>query len=52
MKAKFTLRIEENKLKEMKITAIKNDVHLNELIEKIFDEYVKNEEKNQDDEVA
>lgn len=52
MKAKFTLRIEENKLKEMKITAIQNDIHLNDLIEKLFDEYIEKEQKNSENEVA
>ena len=38
-KAKFTLRIEEKKLKEMKIFAIEKGIHLNELLIKAFELY-------------
>lgn len=51
-KAKFTLRIEEKKLKEMKINAINENLHLNDLIEKLFDEYLKKTQKKQDEQVA
>jgi predicted HicB family RNase H-like nuclease len=41
MKKKFTTTIEEEILKELKIQAIKEDISVAELIEKMFSEYSK-----------
>ncbi|MBN2837193.1 MAG: hypothetical protein JXM74_00380 [Fusobacteriaceae bacterium] len=42
MKKKFTTTINENVLKELKIQAIKEDLSVSELIEKMFEIYIDN----------
>lgn len=41
-KTKFTFRVEEDLLKEMKIFAIKSERPLNEILEDAFKDYKKN----------
>lgn len=40
MKKKFTTTIDEKILKELKIQAIKEDLSVSELIEKMFEQYI------------
>lgn len=44
-KVKFTTNIDKELLKQVKIKAVKEDVHLNRIIEKTFGEFLKEEWK-------
>lgn len=46
MKEKFTLRVEQEKLKEMKIRAIEENRPLNEVLIAAFNFYIENFEKS------